>query len=232
MRMATLVMAPALAMVWFFYIQKAVAPQSRRWIAALFVGGILSAGAAFVLNHSIEKYTELHPGAEAFHLRFMFWAVVVGVNEELAKMLVLLALLYPRKNVNHPYQGLLAAATVALGFAAVENMLYLERFGTFTLLVRSVLTVPAHAFFTIPMGVLMVFARREEDPARKYLWLLAALGSSAALHGMYDAWLSLGEGWVSNLAYVQVGLMALMVWKLMGVRFAEQGNSASPAQPV
>jgi len=107
----------------------------------------------------------------------------------------------------------LGGASVALGFATLENIFYLERYGTMTLLVRSVITIPAHAFFTIPMGVLMAYAKRAEGAGFKYLWLLAGLTVSTVFHGLYDIWLSLDSEWLGYLAYLQVILMGwLALW--------------------
>src|SRR5689334_14356162 len=161
-------------------------PESRLLIAALFALGAASALLALVLNHSVERYTDLWTGAPQLTNRLMFWLLGIGLNEEFAKMLVLLAVLYPRKSFTHVEQGILGAATVALGFAAIENLFYLDRFGTPTLLVRSVLTVPAHACFTMPNGVGLFLSKRAESVMAKYLYLLAGLMVAVSFHGIYN----------------------------------------------
>ena len=92
------------------------------------------------------------------------------------------------------------------------------------------LTVPAHAFFTIPMGILMAYAKQAPNARRKYLLLLAGLGASALLHGTYDAWLSFPSSWLNAVAYVQVALMAVLTFRLM--RFANRSavTRSEPAQ--
>lgn len=208
-------LAPAIALVWFFYARNAYQPARKSLITLLFLAGGLSALGALALNHLVEKYTELWAGAPELSHRLLFWLFGVGLNEEFAKMAPLLLFLYPRRDFRTPYQGLLGAATVALGFAAVENLFYLERYGTLTLLTRSILTVPAHAFFTIPMGVMMAYARHAEGERRRYLWLLGGLAISVGFHGLYDIWLSVGGSWLEWLAYLQVVLMGLLALRLM-----------------
>lgn len=210
-------MSPAIAMVWFFYARNAYKPERKMLIALLFVLGGASAMVALGLNHLVEKYTLLWPGAREPAHRMLFWFFGVGLNEEFAKMLALLAVLYPRRDFTNPYQGLLGAATVALGFAATENLFYLERYGTVTLLMRSVLTVPAHAFFTIPMGVMMAYCKHAPTLKGKYFWLLGGLAVSAGLHGLYDVWLSLEPDWLTWLAYLQVVLMGVLALTLMRI---------------
>lgn len=210
-------LSPAIALVWFFYARNAYTPQRKSLVTLLFLCGGATAFMALLLNHALEKYTALWTGAPELDVRIVFWLLGIGLNEEFAKMVVLLVLLYPRRDFTTPYQGLLGAATVALGFSAVENLLYLERYGTVTLLTRSILTVPAHAFFTIPMGVLMAFSKSETKARHKYFWLLAGLAVSAAFHGMYDIWLSLDSRWLNSLAYLQVILMGVLVLRLMRI---------------
>ncbi len=208
-------LAPAIAMVWFFYARNAYRPERKALVTLLFVMGGVSALGALVLNHLVEKYTLLWAEApEPLH-RVLFWIFGMGLNEEFAKMVPLLVLLYPRRDFRTPYQGLLGAATVALGFAAVENLFYLERYGTMTLLIRSILTVPAHAFFTIPMGVMMAYARNAADEWGRYRWLLGGLTVSVAFHGVYDVWLSLGSSSMEYVAYLQVVLMGVLALRLM-----------------
>jgi len=216
MRLIAIALSPAILLVWFLYVRgRPSQPLPRRLVAVLFVLGGLSAGLALVLNHLVEKYTLFWSGAPEFAHRLGFWFLGIGLNEELAKMIVLLAVLYPRRLFHAPYQGLLGAAAVALGFAAVENVVYLDRYGTVTLLFRSLLTVPAHAFFSIPMGVMLAYAKRSRNAAGQYAWLLGALTVAAALHGGYDLWLSFESDWINRLAYLQVLLMAALAWRLM-----------------
>ena len=215
-----LAISPAIALIWFLYVRNAYRPERKTLVAVLFVGGAASTGLALILNHLVEKYSSLWAGAPELSHRLLYWIGGIGLNEEFAKMVVLLIVLFPRRDFRVPYQGLLGAATVAMGFAAVENLVYLERYGTATLLVRSLLTVPAHAFFTIPMGILMAYAKQAPTARRKYLLLLAGLCASALLHGTYDAWLSFPSDWLNAVAYVQVALMAMLTFRLM--RFANR----------
>lgn len=217
-QLITIALSPAIAMVWFFYARQAYRPERKGLITALFVLGMLSGGLALMLNHMVERYTGLWAGAPDPLHRTLFWVLGIGLNEEFAKMVMLLLVLYPRRDFTTPYQGLLGGATVALGFAAIENVFYLERYGTATLLIRSVLTVPAHAFFTAPLGVALGFSKRAESVAGKYLWLLGGLAFAVAGHGVYDVWLSLDSVWLNRVAYLHVALLGLFVLWLMRLR--------------
>ena len=218
LQLVTIALSPAIAMVWFFYARQVYRPERKGLITGLFLLGFVAGLLALVLNHLVERYTELWAAAPGATERLLFWVAGIGLNEEFAKMLMLLLVLYPRRDFTTPYQGLLGAATVALGFAAVENLFYLERYGTATLLFRSALTVPAHAFFTAPLGVAMAYSKRADSLMGKYLWLVAGLAFAALAHGVYDIWLSLDSPWLNRLAYLHVLLMGAFVLWLMRLR--------------
>lgn len=215
MHLFALAISPAIALIWFIYARNAYRPERKTLVAALFVAGAASAAIALVLNHMVEKYTSLWPGAPEMSHRVLFWIGGIGLNEELAKLLVLLVLLYPRRDFTTAYQGFLGAATAALGFATVENLVYLERYGTFTLLVRSVLTVPAHALFAIPMGIALALAKHQGTAGGKYALMVAGLATAALLHGLYDTLLSFGTQPLNLVAYGQVALMGLIAYRLL-----------------
>jgi len=230
LELITIAISPAVALVWFFYARQAYRPESKGLVTALFLLGFVAGMIALVLNHLVERYTSLWAGAPDVSHRLLFWVLGIGLNEEFAKMLMLLLVLYPRRDFNTPYQGLLGGATVALGFAAVENLFYLERYGTATLLFRSALTVPAHACFTAPLGVAMAFSRRAESLVGKYAWLLVGLAFAVVAHGLYDIWLSLDSVWLNRIAYLHVLLIGLFVLWLMRLR--REPLPATPRSPL
>ncbi len=217
-QLVIIALSPAILMVWFFYARSAYKPEGRLVISLLFLLGFASGFVALMLNHSVERYTVLWSGSPNALHRNLYWIIGIGLNEEFAKMLMLLAVLYPRRDFTTPMQGVLGGATVALGFAAVENIFYLERYGTVTLLIRSVLTVPAHAFFTIPLGVAMAYSKRALTLAGKVGWLLGGLFFAMTMHGLYDVWLAMDSVWVNRFAYVHVILLGVLALRLMRLR--------------
>lgn len=137
----------------------------------------------------------LHGGLCAF--------VGIGLVEEFAKWAVLIVLTYRSKHFNSLFDGVVYAAFVSLGFAAVENIRYAWITGWDTLLLRAVTSVPGHLFFGIVMGYCYTMWHKcatanDMEKAlflsgavtrRRYrsswLWLAAALVIPAAVHGLY-----------------------------------------------
>ena len=69
-----------------------------------------------------------------------FW-FLVGFNEEFSKLLVLLAVVYPSRHLEEPFDGILYAAVVSVGFATMENFYYLDQFGVAVGTTRTVITI-------------------------------------------------------------------------------------------
>ena len=229
MLLIAIALSPGVALVWFLRARSNQPGERLPLLGALFLLGGLAAGPALVLNHAIEKYTVLWPGASQLVHRVGFWMLGPGLNEEVIKLAVLLAVIWPRRVPLSPYQGLVCAASVAVGFAVVENLFYLERFGTATLLTRSLLTVPAHAFFTIPLGVLMGYARGVERSRDKFILLLGGLVFAVVSHGLYDVLLSLPGLWTNRMAYAQILFMGLgVVWALPRIPQDVPATEATP----
>lgn len=136
-------------------------------IPIVFVEGILS---AFGINFE----GLLNAAYTAF--------VVAGFTEELFKYLVVYLLILKNTNFNERFDGIVYAVFVSLGFAAVENILYVYNYGMNTGLLRAITAVPAHALFGVIMG--FYFGKSLFNSRKKYLFL--ALFMPILLHGIYD----------------------------------------------
>lgn len=108
----------------------------------------------------------------------------LALSEESAKMLVLLAVVFPRRFFNEPLDGIVYAVLIAMGFATWENIAYADRFGLQTVLLRSLTAVPAHLAFAIVQGYFAGLAKF--DPQHRNRLLARGFGLSIGLHGLYD----------------------------------------------
>lgn len=108
--------------------------------------------------------------------------VVAGFTEELFKFLVIYLFIRKNRNFNEPFDGIVYSVFVSLGFAAVENILYVSNYGIDTGFMRAVTAVPAHAIFGVIMG--FYFGKSLHSKRPKYLYL--ALFMPILFHGIYD----------------------------------------------
>lgn len=72
---------------------------------------------------------------------------VVALIEEFSKYIIVRYYNQPRKWFNEPFDGIIYAVMVSMGFAAFENILYVLQGGFEVALLRAFTAIPAHATF-------------------------------------------------------------------------------------
>jgi len=120
---------------------------------------------------------------------FVYCVLLIGLPEELAKLASFgLFYLIFRKKIKEPIDLLAYIATCALGFSAVENVLYFQDYGPDIIFSRGILCSVGHMFDTAIMGyglILYKFKKPQPNVATLPLFILLA----ALTHGFYDFWL-------------------------------------------
>ena len=111
--------------------------------------------------------------------------VEAAMPEEFCKLLMLYWCIWKSPYFDEYYDGLEYAAFVGLGFAGIENVLYVIYGGLGLALGRGLLAVPAHFFFAIFMGYFFALARFRYDRRKVYMFLAYII--PVILHGIYDA---------------------------------------------
>lgn len=76
----------------------------------------------------------------------------IALVEEGFKLIILLIFTRKNKEFNCLFDGIIYSVFVSLGFAALENVLYVFEYGLWTAIMRAVLAVPGHMFFAVMMG--------------------------------------------------------------------------------
>ena len=115
-------------------------------------------------------------------LAFAF--IGIALVEELCKAVLFFIYPYRQRFFNEPFDGVVYAVMISMGFAAVENVIYVLEFGVETGIARALTAVPAHATFGVISGY--YFGRSKFEPTRK--WPLIAIGLLIVLlfHTLYD----------------------------------------------
>ncbi len=115
---------------------------------------------------------------------FAYAILVIGVIEELAKMIPFVLLVIHFKEFDEPIDGIIYASFIALGFSAVENIQYLQFLTSAEAWARGFASPVIHIVFASIWGYYI---------GRAYLCgrslartIFAALAFTAFLHGIYD----------------------------------------------
>lgn len=131
-----------------------------------------------------------------------------GIPEEGAKLLMLWLLVNRNKYFDEHFDGIVYAATIGLGFAAFENILYLvSNIDTWQTVAtaRAMFSVPGHFFFAVIMGYFFSLAYFGKGGWRQYA---RAFYLPVLLHTTYDALLFVCRVFADNQA-IQALLLIL-----------------------
>lgn len=175
-------------------------PAPLLW--SLFFRGVLAMVPILVLELVATQFVEFFYWRPIVYL-FLSYFVIPGFIEEGVKYRVLRRRVWNDPNFNYLFDGVVYAVFVSLGFAAVENVLYVLTSGFSTAVVRAIFSIPGHAMFGIVMGIRLSQAkwaqqhgqREQEAAALRKSWLMPAI-----LHGTYD-FLLVAFGWVFYLYF-------------------------------
>lgn len=156
----------------------------------------LLAGAMIIIPVGLTEWMLAKVGASFGNLSLVAWKsfVVAAFPEEGFKYLALFLLIWNNREFNDKYDGIVYGTFISLGFAAVENILYVVSQGYVTGLVRAFTAVPAHAIFGITMGFYFGFAKFY--PKKRNSMMARAFFIPFLLHGIYDFILLTGIDWL------------------------------------
>lgn len=111
---------------------------------------------------------------------------LAAIPEEIAKFLILYLIVWKSKHFDEHYDGIIYAVFVSLGFALIENIVYVFEHGMKTAFFRAILAVPGHGFFGVAMGYFLSRARFTLKESERKNLLVLALAVPILLHGTYD----------------------------------------------
>lgn len=126
---------------------------------AVFPAMILEEGASAVTNGIFEPFGYdfmgyyIYPDSVYYAYNIVDNFVGVALIEEGLKWLIMFFVTRKSKQFNSLFDGIVFAVFVSLGFAALENIMYVFSYGFDTAIIRMFVSVPAHAFFGVIMGM-------------------------------------------------------------------------------
>ncbi len=179
-------LAPVFVVIIYIYIKDKYEKESKRILAYTFVlGAIVSIAITTILYTFFDLFLPL-PNHFSVWQQFVKAFFVVALIEEFSKYIIVRYYNQPRKWFNEPFDGIVYAVMVSMGFAAFENILYVFQGGFEVALLRAFTAIPAHATFGVIMGYYMGKAKFSKN---KIKWNLIGLCSAILLHGTYDFFL-------------------------------------------
>ena len=176
---------PVVLLFGYIWYQDIKQPEPLKWLLKGLLYGALSVPIVLIVVSPLGEL-EVVDGLSAWMNAF----VMAAMPEEGAKLLMLWLLLRKNPYFDEKLDGIVYACCVGLGFAGVENIMYLVNGAiagewVVTGISRAIFAVPGHFSFAILMGFFYSRAHFGEPVKRKVNMFLAWLVPMIA-HGIYD----------------------------------------------
>jgi protease PrsW len=220
-----LAVLPSFAIIFWIYRQDKFEKEPMDLLFKAFVTGCASTIPAMLMQLQFRGWEN----AESLWDTAIFAFAIVGLTEELSKFILLRFFIYPNDEFNEPMDGIVYAVVVSMGFATVENLIYVlgEDGGATigTAIGRAFTAVPAHAAFAVLMGSYIGLAKFV--PEKRNAYMLTGLLLAIFFHGLYDFFLL-------QQVYQGLGALAIgaLVWGIFSSRqLIRLGQEISPFHP-
>jgi RsiW-degrading membrane proteinase PrsW (M82 family) len=186
MKLALLAVAPSMIIILYIYIKDKF--EREPWqmlLKSFFLGATISVVLTFAIGLTLNL---LLPPLDTNHIGDMLVKAffMVALVEEFSKYVVVRYFAQRNKEFDEPFDGIVYAVMVSMGFATLENVLYVFVYGFETGVFRAFTAVPAHATFAILMGYYMGKAKFSNN---RIFFNMMGLLIATAFHGAYDFFL-------------------------------------------
>ncbi len=181
------VLPSVVLLVYFVRLDKA-RPEPRGEVVRAFFLGVFSTLPAVILEFLTETFLRpwiisplVYAMAEAFF--------VAALCEEGTKLFIVRSFIYKRKDFDEAMDGIVYTVAAGLGFACMENVLYVASGGMTVALVRAFTAVPLHTICSVLLGYSVGMARFVPTAAEEQSLMFRGLVAAVLMHGAYDFFL-------------------------------------------
>lgn len=194
------------SLLWLsYYLREDLHPEPKRMILKIFLWGALITLPVFFVQVGLKNLLDGFD-INLIIKNLIYWFLVIGFSEEFFKYLVIRLKVINSPHLDEPLDIMLYMVIAALGFAAVENILYLfiplgqmsfdQMIGR-TLLVDLVRFVGATFLHTLCSAVVgYSLAMSFCEAKQKYAFLAAGIFVATVLHGLYNFSIITLEGYI------------------------------------
>ena len=124
---------------------------------------------------------------------FIYYFICIGLVEEFFKWLVVRLYAFNDKEYDEVYDIIVYSVFVSLGFACIENIMYVFIYGAKTAILRAITSIPGHTCFGVIMGYYYSKAKVAQISNNKSVYqtnMWFSVLAPTIIHTFYDAILS------------------------------------------
>ena len=178
-----LAFAPGIFWLWFFVRKDIYRPEPKRLLALTFFLGMVSTIPAMIIEIIFLGDFDFITSGQAASMS-MGMLFVVGPAEETAKFLAVWLVAFRSLYFDEPSDGLVYSVAASLGFASLENLVYIIEFGPDVMIARAPLSTLAHVIFGSFWGYALGSQRQEDTRNSTPVFMGVATG--AVVHGLFN----------------------------------------------
>jgi RsiW-degrading membrane proteinase PrsW (M82 family) len=209
-----LAIAPSLFILLYIYKKDRYEPEPLHLVAGVFFLGTLTVIPAGLI--------EL-----LFPEGVFSSAVVAPIVEEGLKFLVVYFAIYHHPEFDEPMDGIVYATAASLGFATIENILYVIDGGLAVGIIRAIASVPGHVIFACIWGFALGTAKFKPANERRGI-ILTGLFLGMLMHGIFNFSLeAIGAPGLLLILVVFIPLGWWMTCKNIGCAHADPASACS-----
>lgn len=189
LELTALALAPVFFIFTYVYLSDKYEREPLIYLIITFFLGVLIAFPVTFVGEFLMDVSGIRPSHDSNFELFLYTFFIVAMTEEGMKFLVLRFYNYPHKEFDEPYDGIMYGVAVSLGFAAIENILYVfeaEGDGFEIGILRMFTAVPAHAMFGVLMGFFVGKAKFLKNGEGATKTIMFGLFSAMFFHGVYN----------------------------------------------
>jgi protease PrsW len=218
--LVALAVAPGCAIVFYVYWKDRYDREPLKNLVTCFILGMLCILPPILIQNGLQPtLRQYFPNYTITY--YSIFSLLVAFSEELSKFIALRLYAYPHKSFDEPFDGITYSVMVGMGFATLENIEYVIKFGFATGLMRMFISVPAHATFAILMGYHTGLAKFDRAHSTRHLlkgFLLASF-----FHAAFDFFLFLQDSpqvtrYVSGGLLISCALVSYAIAITMSIR--------------
>ena len=185
---------PSILLMLFVYLKDKNEKEPLGLLASLFFLGVASVIPA-AISEALLIGDDSPYDLPSLFIQCVF---VIGLSEELCKFIFLFIRTWKSKHFNYTYDGIVYAVFVSLGFATLENIMYVFSKGFGVGILRALTSIPGHTFFAVLMGFFYSQAKLAASK-KKYIGMtvniILSLIIPILIHGVYDTIAMTGSLW-------------------------------------
>lgn len=211
-------LVPAIVLLGYIYWQDRKSPEPVKQLLKATAWGVVAIPLTFAIVDSLkwigiipEEYTTI---TGAIYDAFMSAAI----PEELSKLFLLWIFLRKNPYFDERMDGIVYAVCVSLGFAGLENILYVvfdENWASVAIS-RAIFSVPGHFCFGVLMGYYYSLAKFE--PQHRIRYSALALIAPVIAHGIFDSLLFIMQvyipTWLESALMLGFLVCCFQLWKM------------------